>query len=724
MNLSNWRARPLLVVVPVLVAASAAIWWWTRPRRWDDSAHPPPPVRRAIELYGSGRPREADESLRKFLRAYRSPSWEARARLLAASKMASHGRAAEIPSILPSPFDPGEPLSAQADLLRARGLLAASRWDEAIAAAARAASVEGFPGRDEALRCQASALESRGGHRDAVALLDRAGTAPLRLEAARIALRHADRDGARRRLVALLVESPAGDDAERALDTLESEFPDAPSRFTPAERPKVVLAARRWQETGRLEAALELLEDVRPRGSTPALVPTDEALLEADLLIRLGRIAAAEPFVARAARGAGATGDGARYLRARIDLARGRTGAHRAALAVLASAPGASRWKLQALADLARIEEGTPSEAALRAYRRYRTAAGSAAEPGLLWREAWNAYDLGHDDLADAGIARVLARSDAAAGVRAAALYWASRREEQKGRPAAARSHLEEIVSRWPNHYYGMLAARRLRIAPPEVPDRNVPPSPDPPSPVSRRWLGAARELRSIGLWDSASASYRASAGSAGPRARSVALEAAAAAIEEGEEADAVQLVLLAVKDRDSADLKGLTKRILRLIVPAQDPERLGRIARAAGLDPAVVAGVVLQESAFNPLAVSSAGARGLLQLMPATAEEVARKIGIAGFRQDRLFEPETNLKLGCAYLRDLLGRLGSLHVALAAYHAGASRAARWSVFGDDPEGERYVERIPIPDTRGYVKRILANTRLYRLTYPDGLSSR
>ena len=109
---------------------------------------------------------------------------------------------------------------------------------------------------------------------------------------------------------------------------------------------------------------------------------------------------------------------------------------------------------------------------------------------------------------------------------------------------------------------------------------------------------------------------------------------------------------------------------------------------------------------------------------MPATAEEIARKIGIAGFRQDRLFEPETNLKLGCAYLRDLLGRLGSLHVALAAYHAGASRAARWSVLGDDPEGERYVERIPIPDTRGYVKRILANTRLYRLTYPDGLDSR
>src|SRR5512140_203994 len=109
MILTKWRARPVPVLVLLLGAAAIAAWWWMRPTRWDDSAHPPPPVRRAIELYASAHPREAEESLRKFLRNYRAPSWEARARLLAAAKMASHGRGAEILSMLPSPLDAAEP---------------------------------------------------------------------------------------------------------------------------------------------------------------------------------------------------------------------------------------------------------------------------------------------------------------------------------------------------------------------------------------------------------------------------------------------------------------------------------------------------------------------------------------------------------------------------------------------------------------------------------------
>ncbi|MBZ5637448.1 MAG: transglycosylase SLT domain-containing protein [Acidobacteriia bacterium] len=713
-----------MVAAIVLVAAGASLWWWTRPRRWDDSTHPPPPIERAIARYGAGKPREAEEDVRRFLRTYRAPAWEPRARVLAAWSLASRGRAAEIPSILPSPLDPGEPLAAHVDLLRARGLLAIGRWNDALAVAGRAAAVEGFPGREEALRCQAAALEGCGRDREAAAVLDRAGSPALRFEAARIALRHADRQGARRRLTAILLEASPGDDSERALDTLLTEFPDAGSRFLPAERSLALRAARRTRDAGRAQAALDLVEALRPKGAGPAALTADEALLEADLLVKLGRDPEAEAFVIRAARGDAESAAGARYLRAKLDLARGRGGAYRAGLEGLASAAGASRWRLQALADLARIEEGRPSETALRAYRRYRDVAGSAAEPSLLWREAWNAYDLGHADQADAGMRRVLDRRDAPDGIRAAALYWAGRREEQAGRSADSRSQYQEIVARWPNHYYGMLAARRLGVAPPRLADRPVPPSPDPTSPVSRRWLVAARSLRSIKLWEAASAAYRAAAGAAGPRSRSVALEAADAALSEGADGDAVQLVLLAVKDRDSANLAGLTLREARLVVPAQDPERLAGIARASGLDPALVAAVVLQESAFNPLALSSAGARGLLQLMPATGEEVARRIGLAGFRADRLFEPETNLRLGCAYFRDLLTRLGSLPVALAAYNAGASRAVRWTASGDDPDGERYVERIPIPDTRGYVKRILANVRLYRIAYSEGLGAR
>jgi soluble lytic murein transglycosylase len=719
-----WRSRSSLAVAALLATAVAALWWWTRPTGWEDTAHPPRPVERAIEMYASGRSRDAEAEIRRFLRTYRAPAWEPRARLLAASHMISGGRAAEVPAVLPASLDVREPLFAHAELLRARGLLAAKRWDEASAAASRASAIEGFPAREEATRCLASALEGKGRIREAVTALERGSSAALRLEAARLVLRHGDRNGARRSLVALLLEGEPGDDAERALQTLETNFPDPSTRFLAAERPGLVRTARRWKDAGRLQAALDLLDSGRPLGATPALVPAEEALLEAEILLRLGRGASAGPYVARASRGAGATAEGARYVRAKLDLAAGRVAAHRAGLAALASGRGASPWRLQALADLARIAEGTPSETALRAYQRYRAAAGASAEPGLLWREAWSALDLGRGDLADDAIRRVLGRSDAPAGIRAAALYWSGRRNEAAGRQEAARAAYEKVVASSPNHHYGILAARRLRLSPPEVPDRAVPPAPGPASATARRWLEAARALRSVGLWEAAAAAYRAAVAAGGSRARAVALEAVESALAEEEDADAVAFMWLAVRDRDTADLRGLTLRHLRLIVPARDVELLARIARAAGLDPALVAAVVLQESAFNPLAVSSAGARGLLQLMPATAEEVAGRIGFPGFREDRLFDPEVNLRLGCAYLRDLLDRLGSLHAALAAYHAGASRAKRWAAPGDDPEGERYIERIPIPDTRGYVKRILANVRLYRIAYPEGLGPR
>ena len=95
----------------------------------------------------------------------------------------------------------------------------------------------------------------------------------------------------------------------------------------------------------------------------------------------------------------------------------------------------------------------------------------------------------------------------------------------------------------------------------------------------------------------------------------------------------------------------------------------------------------------------------------------MARKIGLPGFRAERLFDPNVNLRLGCAYFREILDRIGSVPVALAAYNAGPSRAVRWRTSDDDSAGERYVERIPILETRGYVKRILANERLYRIAW-------
>jgi soluble lytic murein transglycosylase len=146
---------------------------------------------------------------------------------------------------------------------------------------------------------------------------------------------------------------------------------------------------------------------------------------------------------------------------------------------------------------------------------------------------------------------------------------------------------------------------------------------------------------------------------------------------------------------------------------PAPHKEVLLRHARNCQLDEAVVLGLVRQESLFVADARSSAGATGLMQLMPETARMVARDIGLNGFKNTRLTQPEVNAALGTSYLRQILNKFSANYAfAAAAYNAGPNRAQRWR--NDRPlEGAIYVESIPFTETRSYVKKVLANAVYY-----------
>ncbi len=134
----------------------------------------------------------------------------------------------------------------------------------------------------------------------------------------------------------------------------------------------------------------------------------------------------------------------------------------------------------------------------------------------------------------------------------------------------------------------------------------------------------------------------------------------------------------------------------------------------------ALVLAVVRQESAFYRAAVSGAGARGLMQLLPRTAKRVARQIRVKYSRKKLLTDPDYNLRLGRAYLAGLTKRYeGSYILALAAYNAGPSRANKWiKAFGDprDPgvDPVDWIESIPFDETRNYVQRILESLFIYR----------
>ena len=137
--------------------------------------------------------------------------------------------------------------------------------------------------------------------------------------------------------------------------------------------------------------------------------------------------------------------------------------------------------------------------------------------------------------------------------------------------------------------------------------------------------------------------------------------------------------------------------------------------AKDDGLDPALLAAVIYTESHFNASARSDAGAIGLMQLLPATANGIALRTGGASFVVDDLYVPELNVRYGAWYLRDLLNRYGDERTALAAYHAGPGNVDRW---------RRQGVGIQFPATRSYVEKVERVKLIYARSYPKELGLR
>ena len=150
----------------------------------------------------------------------------------------------------------------------------------------------------------------------------------------------------------------------------------------------------------------------------------------------------------------------------------------------------------------------------------------------------------------------------------------------------------------------------------------------------------------------------------------------------------------------------------------------LTRAARNRGLHSSWVFAITRQESAFMNDARSGAGAGGLMQLMPATAQETARKFGIPLSSPRQVYDPETNIQLGAAYLSQVHAQFGGNRVlASAAYNAGPGRVRQWLRGADHLAFDVWVESIPFDETRQYVQNVLSYSVIYghKLNAPQPL---
>ena len=153
----------------------------------------------------------------------------------------------------------------------------------------------------------------------------------------------------------------------------------------------------------------------------------------------------------------------------------------------------------------------------------------------------------------------------------------------------------------------------------------------------------------------------------------------------------------------------------LRFLAPYR--EQAHQAARENDIDEAWVYGLMRQESRFVNVARSSVGAAGLMQIMPATARWIAKRLGIRRFQVDEMRDPARNIQFGAYYLKHVLSTLdGSPVLATAAYNAGPGRAQRWR--STQPmEAAIYIESIPFAETRDYVKKVMSNAMYYAVRF-------
>lgn len=328
-----------------------------------------------------------------------------------------------------------------------------------------------------------------------------------------------------------------------------------------------------------------------------------------------------------------------------------------------------------------------------------------------------------------------------------ASLYWAGRAWQRLGRATDASARWRQVADRDPRSYYAMLAAQRLGEQPYAPPDTREPRKADwrvdgrfagRLADEAHTWLVRAEQLAQLGLDPEAvferdalfrDANAALAATPPTPRAQeptgvprapasadTMSMRALAAAYAFSRAGFASRGILLA--ERARALGAQLTAEDWRLFYPILHEPVIAAEAARQRIDPALVAAVIRQESRFTPTALSPAGARGLMQLMPATGRALARTRQMAPWDDVMLYQPDVSIELGTMHLAGELRRNVNPSYALAAYNAGGSRLTRWRTLRGADDPEVFVERIPYVETRDYVRIVLRNQEFYRALYP------
>ncbi len=363
-----------------------------------------------------------------------------------------------------------------------------------------------------------------------------------------------------------------------------------------------------------------------------------------------------------------------------------------------------------------------------RAYEEaYRTADRSGIKRDALWRLGWLHYQQGvwenaveaFDSLSEIGPGRHWQNR---------AHYWKARSLERMGRVDEAQTVFGLVAAEWPMTYYGQLSESRLRHPRPTGrqprENRTSPVMNGPASSAFRinTHFQKATELSKLGFRREAlkelmvvKEQYRDQPQTLYALARHM--------LELGD--FKAPIVIAKRYFREPLARRGISldSPLWRMAYPTGYMPQIRRYA-APHVPPLLVAGIIREESLYNPEALSSVGAMGLMQLMPETANRIARRLGLALVDRQDLLQGDVNVRLGVDYVGQLLRDYqGNLIRAVAAYNAGPAAVKRWIAKFGNRDPDEFVELISYRETRRYVKRVLTSYRIYRALYSTTCSA-
>jgi soluble lytic murein transglycosylase len=314
--------------------------------------------------------------------------------------------------------------------------------------------------------------------------------------------------------------------------------------------------------------------------------------------------------------------------------------------------------------------------------------------------------------------------------------YWAARDSERAGKFAEARALYEAMQARYNSNWYGDLSLQRLQAMKNSgnAPQTNF--SSDPlmsramsnlkTVTVAEETAGAsenervtkATQLASIGIDDWALEELTI-ASQAAPTSPRVNLAIAQIYRAQGKNLLAFNALKKSYPDYAQMKPEELTREEWDVFYPLNYWDIIVQEARAKRLDPHQVAGLIRQESVFDPRATSPAKAYGLMQLLVPTGAAMARKYGIdRTVTIESLYEPRLNIQLGTGYMRDQFDKFGRIEYVAIAYNAGPGRVPQWRATLP-LEMDEFAEAIPFKETRGYVQAVVRNTLQYQRLYDD-----